>query len=747
MKPFIVIALFLSLLVSSPGRAEPLQGVDRLFAGDNHLCARVTGGATVCWGLNFSGELGNGTLINSPYPVAVAGLDGVASVIEGGAGFTCAATTAGSAKCWGANSSGQLGNGSIGFEPNFAPMTVSGLGSGVAAVTTGDSHACALLVGGGVKCWGNGASGQLGNSDTATQPSPVDVTGLSSGVASIAASENYTCARMIAGTVTCWGSNAFDKLGSTGFGFSSTPIDVPSIGGVNAIALGTHHACALSSGGRLRCWGGNFQGQLGDGTLTSRPTPLNVTGFANGVAAISTGGAHTCAVTSVGAMSCWGGNLSGELGNPDNSVQTTPIAVAGLSSGIAQISLGSNFSCARATDLTVRCWGYNGFGALGDGQFAFRRIPVDVVGLGSTSTLGLGETHSCAVGNSGLPLCWGQNRSGGLGNGNTISLTAPAPVSSVTSSVLAVVGGYEFSCALTVAGAVLCWGNNDYGQLGDGSTETRLVAVPVTGLGSGVSAISARRLHVCAIAAGAVKCWGRNASGQLGDGNFSAYSTVPVNTLNLPAGITRINAGEEHTCAVTAGGAAKCWGENTFGQLGTGVAGNSALAGDVIGLSSGVADIVASNTHTCARTVAGAMRCWGRGANGRLGIGTVDDQPFPVNVVGMTTGVTSIAAGGRHTCAVRNGAVSCWGANSQGLLGDGTLETRLLPTTVVGLGSGMAAVYAGDRHSCARSTSGMVKCWGNDDSGEIGDGGRDHSQPAAVINGDRLFASGFDPGA
>ncbi len=745
MKPFMFIALLLCFLVPGPARSAPLQGVERLFAADYHVCARQVSGASVCWGLNYTGELGHGTTVSSASPVALVGLGGVAEKIDGGAGFSCAVTTSGSAKCWGSNGYGELGLGSPSFTPSLTPMTVIGLGSGVTAVATGQYHACALLVGGGVKCWGNGDSGRLGNGATAAQPSPVDVSGLTSGVASIAASNDFTCARMLTGTIKCWGDNAFDKLGSSGFVSSSIPVDVPSITGATAIALGSHHACALSGAGRLRCWGGNFVGQLGDGTLTNRPNAMNVTGFASGVASVSTGGSHSCALTAMGSVSCWGQNLSGQLGNPDNTIFTTPVAVAGLSSGVSEISLGFNFSCARANDATVRCWGANGTGSLGDGQFSSRVTPASVLGLGSASTLTAGDSHTCAVA-SGVLRCWGMNRHGELGTGNTISVVEPTPVSSVAASVTAAVTGYNFTCALTTAGAVLCWGNNQFGQLGDGTTTDRLFAAPVSGLDSGVTAIAAGTSHVCALASGAVKCWGRNVTGQLGDGNFNGYTASPVNTLGLPAGITRIVAGDGHTCALTAGGGAKCWGDNSFGQLGTGAPPNLAVPGDVFGLTSGVADIVAGAVHTCATTTSGAMRCWGRGAQGRLGTGNLDGQPTPANVVGMSSGVTSIAAGGLHTCAVRNGAVRCWGGNNQGGLGDGTQDSRMLPIPVIGLASGMASVYAGDRHSCARAVSGLVTCWGDDGSGQVGDGGRAPDQPTHVIDGDRLFASGFDPG-
>jgi alpha-tubulin suppressor-like RCC1 family protein len=363
-----------------------------ISAGSNHACAITTSGGARCWGNNQYGELGVGTNTGPGYcgyynpwscsqvPVDVSGLISGVAAISAGEWHTCAVTTYGGIKCWGHGYDGELGNGST--ENNSTPVDVNGLSFGVAAISAGWDHTCALTTSGGVKCWGKNANGQLGNNSTTygPTPTPVDVVGLSSGVTAISAGYNFTCALTTSGGVKCWGK--------TLNGNSSTPTDVPGLtSGVSAISAGGYHACAVTMSRGVKCWGGNYSGELGNGSLTSSSTPVDVSGLTSGVTAIAAGFEHTCALTTSGGAKCWGLNHWGELGDSSTNNSSTPVDVSGLTSVTTAISAGNEHTCAISTSGGVKCWGINESGELGDGNATYSTTPVysstpvDVIGF------------------------------------------------------------------------------------------------------------------------------------------------------------------------------------------------------------------------------------------------------------------------------------------------------------------------------------------------------------------------------
>jgi len=261
--------------------------------------------------------------------------------------------------------------------------------------------------------------------------------------------------------------------------------------------------------------------------------------------------------------------------------------------------------------------------------------------------------------------------------------------------------GVYFSCAVTPSGETLCWGRNDY---------YGPVPIPVGGLPSGTAAVTGGHSHACALLdSGGVKCWGSNMYGQLGDGS-GLNSTTAVDVVGLPSACESVDAGDHHSCVVTDTGAALCWGRNNYGQLGSAAGDFSPTPVEVDGMASGVAVISAGAEHTCAVTEAGAAFCWGRNNFGRLGDGTQSRRDSPVQVVGLTSGVASIAAGDPFTCAlIDTGDVKCWGRNDRGQLGDGTTTGSLVPVDVSGLSSEADALSAHTSHACALMSSGGLR--------------------------------------
>ncbi|MBK7590113.1 MAG: fibronectin type III domain-containing protein [Betaproteobacteria bacterium] len=348
-------------------------------------------------------------------------------------------------------------------------------------------------------------------------------------------------------------------------------------------------------------------------------------------------------------------------------------------------------------------------------------VPKAILGMTDAVKIAAGNLHSCAITNAGEAKCWGDNGSGQIGDGSSDTRLSPAKVSGL-SGVTAIDGGSRHSCAVKGAGEVWCWGLNDSGQLGDGdpSIERHLEPVPVSGLASDATAVALGGLHTCALAnVGATYCWGNNASGQLG--NFTQTSSaVPVRVTVLGSNVLSIAAGADHSCAVGGSGTVGCWGSNAFGQLGTGdkVDRGSPPPG---GIGTGVA-VVAGDAHSCSLTSDGGVKCWGDNSHGQLGDDSTTERLVPVDVVGLATGVTAIAAGGSHTCALlSSGGVKCWGRNADAQLGDNSTIQRLTPVDVVGLDSGVTAIAAGLNHSCALTALGEARCWGNNANGQLGD--------------------------
>jgi alpha-tubulin suppressor-like RCC1 family protein len=352
---------------------------------------------------------------------------------------------------------------------------------------------------------------------------------------------------------------------------------------------------------------------------------------------LTVGSQHTCVTAPTGGIKCWGHNDSGQLGDSSTLETGVPTAVTGLSTGMLALTASAD-TCAVTAAGAALCWGDNGFGQLGNGATQSSLSPIGVNGLSSgVVDVAAGGLHTCAVLASGAVRCWGDNSTGDLGDGTVFSSLVPVDVKGLSGLASAVTLGFGHSCALTAAGAVQCWGLNKYGELGNGTTSELPGSTPVVvkGLSADVISIAANSLHTCALTSvGAVKCWGHNVDGELGDGTFND-SAVPVDVQGLSSGVLAIGAGTGHTCAVTAGGGVKCWGGNAFGQLGDSSTSKSPFPVDVVGLSSGVVTVALGYDHTCAALATGAVKCWGGNFYSQLGNGTTDESHVPVDVIGL----------------------------------------------------------------------------------------------------------------
>ncbi len=732
MVPFAGLAV--ALFAGPAAAASPSIG-QRPFqpfaGGSNHTCALSSDGQVLCWGLNTSGQIGDGTTTNRAVPTAVAGLPNAVAVAAGGS-YSCALLHDGRVKCWGDNSFGQLGNGT--FTPTALPAFVTGIGGAsmpAIAITAGAMHACAVLSDGTAKCWGRNTEGEIGD-----------------------------------GTTT----------------HRNVPVAVPGLSALLAMSAGSSHTCAINLAGEALCWGANANGQLGDGTLTARLSPVPVSNIAHGqprlAIGISAGRSHTCAhflsgpsiggAQALGGVACWGANSRGQVGVPSlNPNFTTPATVASVAN-VKDIAVNGDHSCALLASGTLRCWGENLEGEAGNGTSGGSGTAALTPSLTGVRALAVGYYHTCAVLSNGTAECWGRNTQGQLGNGTTTTQLLPAAVSGLgaVSNGGRVVTGLMYSCGLLPDGRVKCWGRNDNNQLGNNT----LIQEPAAVYADIVGAVDlcAGQFQTCAIlASGTLSCWGsdpvtpisgvtdavsvacggKNVCTTLANGTIKCWEAGAWSEVQSSAGSTldhvRVTAsGYGQGCAIRANGTLRCWGTNPHGQVGDGTTDPRPTA-VLVTLSGGLParSLGLASQHSCALASDGLPQCWGWNDVGQLGTGDQIDAHSPVPVVGLDSGprVASLMAspGGEHTCALlADGTASCWGQNWAGMLGDGTSSNlRTSPVAVQGLTSG-ASVSAGLMHTCATLTDGTARCWGGASYfwGQLGNGTYSSSTVPVVVS-------------
>jgi len=362
----------------------------------------------------------------------------------------------------------------------------------------------------------------------AVQDGPV----LAVACAQLALGSDHTCAlRRSNGSVYCWGQNAFGELGG---GSATAAVNLP----LPAVDLSgrAYTTCAAATDGTVRCWGYNDNGQIGDTTIGGTRGPTLVQGMA-GAVQLAAGRSHVCARRSDGSLRCWGSNSSGQLGDGTFTSQLSAITdVSGLT-GTARVAAGGSHTCAHATDGRGWCWGDNTYQQLGDGTMTPRSfalaVPVQNVrrlGPASFSVPPDVGAHTCAIIDGGEVWCWGDNAFGQLGNGLTADSATPVRATGIADALELAMGRWHV-CALRASGQVACWGRNYYGEVGDGTTQVRRAPVDV-GLADVVT-VGAGGFHTCAInAANEMFCWGLNGSGQLGDGTATTR-TSPVRSLTV----------------------------------------------------------------------------------------------------------------------------------------------------------------------------------------------------------------------
>lgn len=715
-----------AVVSATPGfKAVMVSGSPNSVAvGSNDLLALLPDGSVWEWGINKASEA-------SCVPVQVQGLTQITS-ISSGPNCNLALDSAGTVWAWGRNIDDVLGTGFPLNAETLVPAPVQNL-SGVIAIAAGENHSVALAHDGTVWAWGDNTYAQLGVVPTSLSgsPTPIQVGGLSNIIA-IAAGSAHTLAIRNDGLLIAWGRNESGQLGSVSTAYM-LPQFVPNLTGVIAVAAGGENSLALKTDGSLWGFGANLSGCLGIGSATAPVAPPAMVLGLSGIVAMSCSGEHGLAVRSDGAVFAWGNNSNDQLGNAGASPSYTPSQVAGLT-GIVKVAAAAATSVAIAADGTVSTWGSNLQGEMGIGSGEFASIPIQLNNVVGATAIAGGGDFSTSVRTLGAVWTWGGNDTGQFGNGATSAAGTPIPVyASPLLSITAVAAGGGYVLALKSDGTVWAWGQNNEGQIGQGTTSVSVNTPTQVPALSSIRSVAAGADHCMAITTGqTLYTWGWNGTSQLGN---TAAANNPTATL-VPGltGVIFASAGEEHSLVVLKDGSVWAWGSNANGQLGIPAAGTGNLATPtpIPGLS-GIQAVAAGYTHSLALGSDGTVWAWGQGIQGQLGNGSAADSSTPIQVPGLS-GITAIAAGQDFSLALRqDGTVWAWGINNLGDLGFLVPGISPVPGQVSGL-TGVIAISAGAQHGLALLGNGTIFGWGLNAQGQAGMPITTQSASPVVIN-------------
>ena len=693
-------------MVCVPSDPVPPACSKDVSTGGGHSCAVRDDGTVWCWGRNDFGQLGDGTATDSNVPVQAIGIAN-ATKVEAGELFTCALDDAGQVSCWGNNQAGQLGDGTT--SDSRSPVAVREL-SGVTQLSVGNQHACALRGDGGVSCWGANNDGQLGDGSTTPRTAPTNVADLA-GVTEVIAGYDISCAVTSDGLAHCWGENNDGELGVGDTMPRARPTQMQGITDAKHVAVGDDFTCVLTAPGSVSCAGANNSGQLGSGNLMASSLSVGTLLPVSAVA-IDAGSSHACVRDSIDQTWCWG--IADDGRTLDGMYGRRPFPVRGLVEDVAVVSAGGDHSCVLDAKGAIRCAGFNSRGQLGDGRAVTAGSPVKVPGISNAVSIVAGAGHTCAAQADGQVYCWGENDDGEAGNGSYLGQqTIPHVVYGIASPV-EMVAGAEHTCARFESGQNACWGNNDDGRLGDGTTIDSALPL-IIGLGA-VTKLGAGDRASFAIAGGEARAWGAGFA----------------NTPQAIGAALDASAGSDHACVLETDRSVRCWGENYSHQLGDGTNTAQPEPGITVPNVVNAASIHARYESSCAVLMDGTIKCWGLNADGRLGVGNFNYTiNMPTAVMGMSN-VMKLAMGFDASCALKSdGTVWCWGANYFGQVGDSSYQSRPAPVQILGL-SGVKDLASGGSHSCAIDAAGDVVCWGLGASGQLGTGVRQTSRPVGV---------------
>ncbi|MEP4649352.1 MAG: hypothetical protein ABJ314_04165, partial [Ilumatobacter sp.] len=645
-----LVLLVSSTVVVLTAGSAPAQagGADGLGLGFDHTCAILVDRSIECFGRNDRSQLGAGAESYNEGPVPVTGF-GNAEIVKAGDGTTCAVKTDGTLWCWGASAT--LPFNDSGPVERAAPELIEEL-TDVISLDIYRTHGCAVVEDGRAFCWGDSSSGQAGPTLGDQHRFPSQIPGVDNAI-EVDTGEFGTCLLLDDATVECMGSTFTGHFGpAVPGGIYDTP-QPSGLTNVAEIALGASASCFRDLGGQVRCYG--FSSVRG----ASGPAGTPVENLTDAVQ-ITMGTGHACALRATGQVSCWGdGPAAGAaLGN-----LATPVDVPGASDATSVEAVGSR-TCFTTTAGLVKCLGSDPL--LED--LTKVPSPTQVAGIEASQVV-VGNRNTCAVLVDASPVCWGGNDAGQLSVFTGSIDLGPTTVPGLPSSASGVSVGSAGPCALgTGATQLTCRegaATTTYGTYSATPASFDIGNEP----GNGNEPTDSR----CAIVGSKIRCLGQNENGQLGNG--STTNTTVLVEAQFPPGTPQpleIRASSRHTCSRHAGGTVFCWGVNGLGQLGDGTTINRLTPVQVTGLPGGAVSIDIGTDTTCAAMQNGEVWCWGSDYLGLRGVGNASPTLAAQKVVD-SAGAVDVAVGAVNACYLQiDGDVFCWGDLESGGRGVGT---------------------------------------------------------------------------
>jgi len=742
-------------LINLDYSSNELPPAMQVSTGFYHSCGIFEDMNTYCWGYNQYGQLGTGDQTVRNRPILVQSPENQHFTdLSLGKSHTCGILDNGSVYCWGLNNYGQLGDGST--TNNLTPVfTNLPLGSKAVAISSGYDHNCVILDNSSVYCWGYNGYGNLGNGNGTTMYTPTYVNmPAGSSPVQISASERHTCGLLRNGSMYCWGYNNYQQSeGPISDDYGSqiyNPNFIKTKFGhkVVSMGVGVDYTCVVTEYAAISCWGGSNYARNLEVNLdktsklryviseeyeyTIQPMGWNIDDFS--FSNLPSGFIMNNSELSITSVA----NQSGQF---DWSVNTSNGVTSG-SIDYEAMTIDRKYGSATAWTNSI----------------AYKESDSAVAMVGVDSWY----NHVCSIDQNGKTYCWGDNNEGKLGDLSTNRRSSPNPVrfNGDEPFAIQVSTSYYNTCILSDEGRVMCWGDGSKGQNGQGSWDTdnsrydrKSPGEVLLPWSSNAVMISTGREFACSLLDdGSVYCWGNNNYGQLGDGT-TTYSGLPREVL-LPSDrfAISIDSGDYHSCAVLDNGEMYCWGRQDYGNMGTGkgnIASNNAdfkikIPVKVeIPLDKSVSFMGVGEYHGCAVMTDNSLWCWGLNDHGEIGLGNTSSsnseiirKPMEIDMQ-FYNPIIAIDLGPESTCTLHDdGLLNCWGENQYGEVGNGLIGGDTSSPVPIQLDSGVTAtgITSGSNFKCATASDGSIQCWGYNGNSELGDGTQEPSAYPQVVD-------------